>query len=126
MRLTGEEIQALLGATLIMGYVPFVETSKPILSNAEDEVLRVIDETLMRVKKTLKPPEPRTPVTFREMLQDVGEVEFSPEALTILDGVVCACLAELRSDADLSPHAGAGVRLEALRTAAAKIRRAIG
>lgn len=115
MILSGRQIQALLGATLVYAHVPFADTPKVDLSEGEVRATESARATLLAAKRRLMPPEPRTPSTWPLMLDDQTEVVFSAEEAQVLVRIVEACLAELRVDVELSAQAGPGVGLAALR-----------
>jgi hypothetical protein len=68
MTLSGRELQALLGATLIHAHVPFADSAKPILSAEELRASETARATLLAAKRQLKPPAPRNPSTWQLML----------------------------------------------------------
>jgi hypothetical protein len=121
MILTGREMQALLGATLIYGDVPFIESVKPSLSAEEQKDIDAADAKLIAAKRLLKPAEPRNPETWQLMLCNEGEVVFTAAEARVLAKVAAACLVELKTDGDLSPFAGPRVGVDALRSAYEKI-----
>jgi hypothetical protein len=122
MKLTGREIQALLGATTIHGDVSFIESSKPVLSQDEDEAVEAVRRKMLAARRGLGPPFPRhAPGWLDQMLTQEAELALSVAEARVLEKVAAACLAEVKTDGGLSAFAGPGVDLEALRTAQAKI-----
>jgi hypothetical protein len=115
MILTGLDMQALLGATLIQQFVPFVRTSAPVLNDQEAQASDSARAKLLAAKRTLNPPEPRSPSGWHLMLEDRAEVNLSREEIRVLGHVVEACLQELVSDGEFSAQAGPSVGLAALR-----------
>lgn len=122
MTLTGREIQAFLGATLLHFEVPFVETRKVALSAADRDTADAARARLLAAKSELKPAAPRDPSAWQLMLDDAAELLLTGDEARVLAKVAVACLAELRTDGDLSALAGPGVDLAALRSAIVKLK----
>jgi hypothetical protein len=121
MILTGREMQALLGAMLLHGDVPFVESEKESLSSDEEAAAEAARTKLLAAKRRLQPSEPRNPGSWQIMLDDAGEVAFDRNEARTLAKISAACLTEVKTDGGLSPFAGPGIGLAALRSAHAKV-----
>jgi hypothetical protein len=122
MRLTGREIQGLLGAMMLHAHVPFVRAKKAVL-HARD--LAVVDEVGARLRiarDALKPDIPReTPGWLEALLDAEIEVPMTDLEVGVLVKVTTPCLDELRTDSGLSALVGPGVGLEALRSVHEKV-----
>lgn len=116
MRLTGREIQGLLGAIMLHCHVPFVRAKKPALPSGDLAVVDDVSDRLRIARETLKPSAPReTPGWLEALLSAEVEVLLTDLEVGVLLKITTPCLDELRTDGGLSAFVGPGVGLEALR-----------
>ncbi|MBS2014601.1 MAG: hypothetical protein JST00_17065 [Deltaproteobacteria bacterium] len=121
MILLGEEIQALLGATLFYEFVPFVDSPMPEPSEDELERIKVINAKLRDARALILPKTPRsTPGWLDQLHAAEVDVQLESDQAAELVRIVSVCLPELRTDGDLSAMVG-GVHLSALRSAHQKL-----
>jgi hypothetical protein len=121
MILSGEEIQALLGAMMVYEFVPFRYAAQPQLSDGDVEIIEAIRNKLRLARSSITPNLPRSTPGWLDRLHaaqvNVNLTEKEAAALKRIGGI---CLLELRTDGDLSAHVG-GVHLSALRIAHRKL-----
>lgn len=117
----GEEIRALIGAVMVYEYVPWVDTPRPILSEAERKWVEAASLKLDAAQLSIRPAIPRdTPGWLAQLHRAETAINFGPDELDVLSRIVGSCLLELRTDGDLSAQVG-GVHLSALRSAHEKL-----
>ena len=122
MNLFGHEIQALLGAMMIVGGVPFVFVPAPELSPEDEELIESITVKLRTARSRIIPPISRAATGWLDQLhQSETIVELSSGELELLTRITNVCLLELQTDGDLSAHVG-GIGLSSLRSVNEKLK----
>jgi hypothetical protein len=122
MRLTGREIQGLLGALMLHSHVRLVRAKKAVLAAGDLAVVEEVGERLRIARDGLKPDLPRqTPGWLEALLNAEAEVLLTDLEAGVLVQITAPCLEELRTDGGLSAFVGPGVGLEALRSVHEKL-----
>jgi hypothetical protein len=122
MRVTGREIQGLLGAIMIHFHLPFLRTSKTTLSPLELTLIDGIEKRLQVARDGIKPNKPReTPGWLEVLLNAETDILLTKDEAHALHKITTSCLNEIGTDGGLSAFVGPGVRVDSLRSAHTKV-----